>query len=176
MFIHHNSTEGLQTMDFPKSPKEDAPLTPTRVGLPRPVFAGTQSFTTQPTQYFTASKEPRKQLYRTDSIHDAYAMSQIFGDHDEEIEELGTPSSSDSDPEVVQDEEEDPVEDDSDHEFPDLTRYFMRWPDMAPQQRIKIASAYAALQRAQLPPTNPRKALRTDGGVRATGAQKRNRK
>lgn len=143
-------------MDFPKSPRDDAkPLTPTRDSIPRPVFA-------EPVQYFTASKEPRKQLYRTQSIHDGYSMSQIFGDHDEEVEELGTPSSPDSDPEVVQDEEE-PVEDDSDHEFPDLTRYFMRWPMMEPQQRIKIASAYAALQRAQLPP-------------RATGNNKRTRK
>lgn len=143
-------------MDFPKSPRDDAkPLTPTRDSIPRPNFA-------EPVQYFTASKEPRKQLYRTQSIHDGYSMSQIFGDHDEEVEELGTPSSPDSDPEVVQDEEE-PVEDDSDHEFPDLTRYFMRWPMMEPQQRIKIASAYAALQRAQLPP-------------RATGNNKRTRK
>jgi len=90
-------------------------------------------------------------------------MSQIFGDHDEDVEELGTPSSPDSDPEVVQDEEDEPVEDDSAHEYPDLTRYFMRWPLMEPQQRIKIASAYAALQRAQLPP-------------RATGNNKRTRK
>jgi len=176
MFIHHTSTEGLQTMDFPKSPKDDAPLTPTREGLPRPVFAGTQSFHTEPTKYFTASKEPRKQLYRSDSVHDAYSMSQIFGDHDEDVEELGTPSSSDSDPEVVQDEEEEPMEDDSDHDYPDLTRYFMRWPNMAPQQRIKIASAYAALQRAQLPPAAPRKNLRAAGGVRAPGPQKRIRK
>jgi len=146
-------------MDFPKSPQDDAPLTPTRDSIPRPIFTGP----TQPTQYFTASKEPRKQLYRTESIHDGYSMSQIFGDHDEDIEELGSPSSSDSDPEVVQDDEEEPVEDDSDHEYPDLTRYFMRWPQMEPQQKIKIASAYAALQRAQLPP-------------RATGHNKRTRK
>lgn len=142
-------------MDFPKSPRDDAPLTPTRDSIPRPKFA-------EPVQYFTASKEPRKQLYRTQSIHDGYSMSQIFGDHDDEIVELGSPSGSDSDPEVVQDEEE-PVEDDSDHEYPDLTRYFMRWPQMEPQQKIKIASAYAALQRAQLPP-------------RATGHNKRTRK
>jgi len=143
-------------MDFPKSPQQ--PVTPTkpRDSIPRPDFSN-------PPQYFTASKEPRKQLYRTESVHDAYSMSQIFGDHDEEVEELGTPSSPDSDPEVVQDEEEEPVEDDSAHEYPDLTRYFMRWPQMEPQQRIKIASAYAALQRAQLPP-------------RATGNNKRMRK
>jgi len=141
-------------MDFPKSPRDDAPLTPTRDSIPRPKFA-------EPVQYFTASKEPRKHLYRTESIHDAYAMSQIFGDHDEEVEELGTPSDPDSDPEVVQDEEQEPDDDDSVHEYPDLTRYFMRWPQMEPQQKIKIASAYAALQRAQLPPRAPGNNKRT---------------
>lgn len=115
------------------------PVTPTK--LPTP------GFPEDPDVFIARVEKDHRKLLRTESMHPTQ-LSALYAD--ESAPEMESLSDSNSDPEdVEQDEEQQPLRV---HEYPDLADYFNQWPELGHAQRIKIARAYAALLSAQMPP------------------------